>query len=214
MVPQRARGGEIAAGDVELDAVGAELALLVRQLRRVLHEEAGLADELTRCARPYPAVGAVLGVRWLFLFLFVLVLGDDEALLEDAVEVGFDVVGVEDVVVIVLALLVVGRRLGGRAFLFLLGLLVEVGVDVGLEVVLDEVGVVLLVEVVDVDVVLGLLFLFEVLFVGLYVVSHRILASPAAHRGVSRGGTLATRPATPYGRRARVRRPPHGGNGN
>src|SRR5687768_14417302 len=77
------------------DAVPAELLLRVGQLARVLHQEARLAHELTRGPGPdLAALGLVLGVDDLFLFLFFVVVHDDEPILEDGVEVGLDIVGV------------------------------------------------------------------------------------------------------------------------
>ena len=97
-------GGTLKAA-VGSDAVGAELALGVGQLAGVLDEEAGLADELARALGldPAGAVAALLGLGRLFLLVVLFLLGGGDAVLQDGVEVGLDVVGVGLLLVLVLA---------------------------------------------------------------------------------------------------------------
>ena len=87
---------------VSSDTVPAEHLLLVCQLARVLDQEAGAADELVGLLGqdPLVALGLVLLVGRLFVLGLVL---DDEALLEDDVQAGLDVL----VVGLLLLLLVV-----------------------------------------------------------------------------------------------------------
>src|SRR5437764_15413074 len=107
----------------ELDAVAAQHPLLVGQLAGVLDEEARPAHELVRLLGQHlrGRLGPVLGVRCL-LVLFLL-LGDDQALLEDHVEAGLDILLV--VLVVLLVLLVLGAIRGdvGAALPVLLRLL-------------------------------------------------------------------------------------------
>src|SRR5687767_7991817 len=97
--------GTILASRRPLDAIGAEHVVGVGQLARVLHQEAGLAHELARSLRLDAAgpVAAVVGLGLLLVLVLVVVGLGRDAVLEDRVEVGFDVV----VVVLVLLLLVV-----------------------------------------------------------------------------------------------------------
>src|SRR5688572_2748697 len=108
-----------------LNAVAAVLALGVGQLARVLDQETGLADEL---ARPLGqdlggALGPVLGVGDLVLLVLLLV-DDDEAVLQDDVEPGLDVVGV-DVVIVLIVVVVFGHHDHADRYL---GLLVDVDI--------------------------------------------------------------------------------------
>src|SRR5690606_6090286 len=137
-------------------------------------------------------VGAlVLRVDGLVLLLDVLVLGDDEPVLQDGVEVGLDVVGVLLLFVLVLLCLLGSGGSGGRAgrLLFLVLFSVFVGDErvVGLdEVVLEDRVVFIAFElffVEPVDVFLGLFL--EALVV---VLCHRFLRG-----GWGCGGTLASR---------------------
>src|SRR5437868_13694664 len=103
----------------------------------MLDEEAGLAHELVGPLGRHlggAALSALLGVGHLLLFFFVLLLVlDHESVLEDHIEAGFDVIGVEDLFVLFFFVLFVGRRrLGGlatfglaRPFLFLLLVFLE-----------------------------------------------------------------------------------------
>ena len=70
----------------------------------MLHEEAGLADELARALRQDPAgaVAALLGLGR-DLLLVLLLLGGGDPVLQDGVEVGLDVVGVVLLLLLVLA---------------------------------------------------------------------------------------------------------------
>src|SRR5580698_7787727 len=75
---------------VPSDTIPAEHVLLVSQLAGVLHQEAGAAHELVGLLGQHPlvALGLVLLVGRLFVLGLVL---DDQALLEDHIEAGFDV---------------------------------------------------------------------------------------------------------------------------
>ena len=83
--------------------------------RRVLHEEAGLAHELAGALRldPAGAVAALLGLGD-DLLLVLLLLGGGDAVLQDGVEIGLDVVGVVLLLLLVLAFVVVPLGLDGR----------------------------------------------------------------------------------------------------
>ena len=121
-------------------------------------QEAGRAQLLVGALglQPVAAVGAVVGL--VLLVVVVVVLGGDETVLEDAIEIGLDVVGREQLVVLVLLLLagdarrvrVVGRLpvVVGLVVLLVLGLLgglVVVLVDLDEDVLVVElVGVGLL----------------------------------------------------------------------
>src|SRR5215207_8925561 len=149
-------------GGPGLHAVGAEHVVGVGELARVLHEEAGLAHELAGALRldAPAAVAAVVGLGLLVLvFALVLVGLGGDAVLEDRIEVGLDVVGVGLLVVLFLVLVVAAAALGfglglhgdGRGGLHHLFLhdverIVVVGVCgrvVGGEVVLQLLGLVL-----------------------------------------------------------------------
>src|SRR5690606_26414209 len=99
-------------GDVILDAVDADHVLLVGQLLAVLDQEAGLADELVGLLG-LDAAGAVAPVVGLGRLVLVLVVLGGDAVLEDLVEVGLDVVGVE-LLLVVLLVLVLGDLAGLR----------------------------------------------------------------------------------------------------
>ena len=75
----------------------------------MLHEEARLAHELVGLLRldAARAIATLFGLRRFVLVVLVLGLCGD-AVLEDGVEVGFDVVGV-DVVVLLLVVVVIAR---------------------------------------------------------------------------------------------------------
>src|SRR5688500_3288254 len=87
-----------------LNAVETEFALRVGQLAGVLHEETRLTDEFAGLLRgdPRAALAPVfrLDDAGLFLLVVVLVLGRRDPVLQDRVEVGFDVIGVGLVVVL------------------------------------------------------------------------------------------------------------------
>src|SRR5205814_1221926 len=135
----------------------AELVLGVGELAGVLHQEAGLADELTRgTGTDLGGLALVLGVDRLVLLLVLVLVDDGDAVLEDGVEIGLDVVGVGLLVVLVI---VVG--LDDRDDDLFLVLFDQVDV-VTLEVLDEQVLVVL--EVVFVEVLFSLDFLFEVFF--------------------------------------------------
>src|SRR5690606_28665738 len=188
-------------GPAILDAVDADHVLLVGQLLAVLDEEAGLADELVGLLGldAAGAVAPVVGLGRLVLVLVLVVLRRD-AVLEDLVEVGLDVVGVELLLVVVLLLVLGGLAgLAGRRGRDLVLLLLLVLVDDLVEDLVVGVEVVGLVEhlVVDEGVVLEDL-------VGGLVVSHRVPS-----RGSAMGGRDHRH--APTGRRhpaARVRRGP------
>src|SRR5215470_4598917 len=96
------------------DAVDAQHQVLVGQLAPVLDQEARLADELVGLLRldAARAVAPVVGLGHLVLVV-VLVLGlGGDAVLEDGVEVGLDVVGVGLLLLVLLLLVVTG---GGAA---------------------------------------------------------------------------------------------------
>src|SRR5690606_9183130 len=92
----------------------------------MLHQEAGLADELTRALGldAAGAVGALLGLGLLVLLVVVLLLGGRDPALQDGVEVGFDVVGIRLLVVLVVLALVVALGLDRRDVVLLLVLFV------------------------------------------------------------------------------------------
>src|SRR5205085_10944264 len=152
----------------------------------VLDEEARPAHELVRLLGQHlrGRLGPVLGVRCL-LVLF-LVLGDDQALLEDHVEAGLDILLV--VLVLLLVLLVLGaiRGDGGgalpvllRLLLLLLDLLVLV--DLFFErVLVDEVVVRPLVEIGLVEFLFLVLFFFVQLVVDVFGLCSPSLLSSAA----------------------------------
>src|SRR5579875_184474 len=140
-------------------AVPAQPARPVGELGLALHEEARLADELAGLLREHPrrAVDAVLGIRRLLL-LVLLLLGNDEALLQDDVEARLDVIVVELVLVLVDDLLGLGDGRGARERAVdgveqARVVLVDVGDVIGAELVLlDEVFLVeeLVLEVLEV----------------------------------------------------------------
>src|SRR5436309_2209776 len=127
-----------------LNAIPAEHLLGIRELAGVLDEEAGLTDELVGALRGDlgRALGTLLGVGdFLFLLLVLLLVLDDEAVLQDDVEAGLYIVGVEVLFVLfLLVLLVGGGRLGlarsSAALLFLLALDDVVVVDGDVVIVL------------------------------------------------------------------------------
>ena len=133
---------------------------VVGQLCGVLHQEARLADELARSLGldAVDRITPVVDLQLLFV-LVGLVVSRDHPILEDRVEVGLDVVGRDEVLVLVLVLHdgcgwppAAGRGLGillGFLFLVLeIGDLVVVAEAGELVVLLEDV----LVEVLDVDV--------------------------------------------------------------
>ena len=110
-------------------------------------QEAVRAELLVGPLRLQPVAGLAAVVGLLVVLVVVLVLGRDQAVLEDAVEVGLDVVGREQVVVLVLLLLAGarpalgagGRRVVGVVLvLVLVDLLVVDDLDVVVLVVEDE----------------------------------------------------------------------------
>src|SRR5947209_8327367 len=81
----------------------------------MLDEEARLAHEFVGTLRGDlgSALGPLLGVGdFLFFLVVVLVVLDDETVLEDDVEAGFYIVGVEDLLIVVVLVLFLGRRFG------------------------------------------------------------------------------------------------------
>src|SRR4029077_1464324 len=124
----------------------------------------------------------------LFLVLY------DEAVLQNDVEAGFDVVGIEDLLVLLFLFLLVGRgRLGlgaGAAALLFLVLEEFVVIDGDVVIVLVEQFLVVAesLEVLLLE-VLGL-FLFE-FFVVFFFVSHS--RSPLGGRGAYRAGGVTSR---------------------
>ncbi len=138
--------------DLNQTQSAAVLALGVGQLARVLDQEARLAHELARALGQDlgGTLGPVLGVGDLVLLVLLLV-DDDEAVLQDDVEPGLHVVGV-DVVVVLVIIVVVGHHDHADRHL---GLLVDVDIDVDLvediDVVLDEIVLVLVVERLEID---------------------------------------------------------------
>src|SRR5437763_10513995 len=133
------------------DAIPTQHGVGIGQLAGVLDEKARLAHELAGLLGQHlhRAVGAVLGVGR--LLVVVLVLGNDQAFLQDHVEAGFDVV-----VLLVLVLLVVVFLAGGTgrgrdgAFGHLVLLVVHV--DVAVHVVVIEADAVVFADLVLRDV--------------------------------------------------------------
>ena len=138
----------------------------------MLHEKAGLAHELVGAFGGHlgGALGPLLGVRRLLLFLLVLLFFlDDQAILQDDVQAGLDVVGVEDLILLFLLLFLLGddglARRGRLLVLLVEHFLIEGVVFQGVVfedvVILAESLEILLVEVLGL-----LLFEFFVVFVG------------------------------------------------
>jgi hypothetical protein len=86
------------------DTVPTVLLGLVSELAGVLHEEAGLADELVGApwrdlARGLPALVVVAGLLFVLILFHIL---DDEAFLQDDIEARFDVIALLFVIVLFL----------------------------------------------------------------------------------------------------------------
>src|SRR4029079_8504563 len=95
-------------------------------LAGVVHEKAGRAYEVVGASRNHTVgrVGAGLGHRLFFVLVVLFVVARGDAIFEDRVEVGLDIVWIDDIFVLAL---VVGRTTftGRRRHLFFLFLLDE-----------------------------------------------------------------------------------------
>src|SRR5687768_13140929 len=124
MLPQTGRRPSAAGAPARTShAVVTVLELGIGQLLRMLDQEAALADEFSGPPRlkPVGVVAPIVGVGDLFLVVFVFVVGSGDAVLQDLVEGGFDVVLLEQVVVVFVFIAITlgrlrlaraGRRLG------------------------------------------------------------------------------------------------------
>src|SRR5580658_10311337 len=130
------------------DTVAAEPLALVGQLADVLHEEAGATDELVGLLGQDALchLGAVLGVGELVVLRLVL---DDQALLQDHIEAGLDVLVLGLLLVVVLCVLAGGHHGHG-------------GHD-GVVVLVVAEGVVVLVRNILVDVFVEVFYVLEIL---------------------------------------------------
>ena len=72
----------------------------------MFHQEAGLAHELAGTTRldAIDRVAALVGIRLVFVIFVGLVVGSDHTVFEDGVKVGLDVIGDDDVIVVIVVL--------------------------------------------------------------------------------------------------------------